>query len=361
MPKVSIIIPVYNEKKFIKNCLSCCINQTLEDIEIIVVDDKSTDNTVEIVKDIMEEDSRIRLIELDKNYRQGYARNIAIEQATADYIMFLDADDLYEKNCVEEMYNKIIGDDADMSICKFATIDDRTGKISYQKYETGNYAYLPEKFHSGFCYKDVDFMDLFNKCNVVWDKIYRKSFLVENNIKFPGGMFCEDDVFSFETIFKAKKVSILNKSLLYYRINRPTSSSMLKDRTTFDCFKMFKMVKENLQREEIFFKLEKAFMYYHIYSFLFFYGNVNKRYKREFFYKMQKELSIYEGFIDDSYNKKNDPCTYNKLYFILKNNFFMYEFKKFLHKYKIPKIKITFVKEDYFIFFFSLFFLGKIM
>ena len=76
-PKVSIIIPVYNARLFIKECLVNCMNQTFEDIEIIVVDDKSTDNTVDLVKAVMREDSRIKLIELDKNYRQGYATRIS--------------------------------------------------------------------------------------------------------------------------------------------------------------------------------------------------------------------------------------------------------------------------------------------
>ncbi len=348
MSKVSIIIPVYNEKKFIKNCLNCCINQTLEDIEIIVVDDKSTDNTVDIVKDIMREDSRIKLIELDKNYRQGYARNVAIEQATSDYIMFLDADDLYEKNCVEEMYNKIIADNADMTVCKFATIDDRTGKISYKKYEAGNYASFSEKFHSGFCYKDIPPVELLEKCNVVWDRIYKKSFLVENDIKFPGGMFCEDDVFALQTAFKANKISVLNKSLIFYRINRPTSSSMLQDRTTFDCFKMYKIVKENIQKQGIYYKIEEGFMHYHVYSFLFFYRRVNKIYKREFFYKMQKELSVYEGFLEDLYNKEVNPDLYKKLHMILKNTFFMFELKKFFNKYKVPKINISLSEEEHY-------------
>ena len=336
MPKVSIIIPVYNAKKFIKECLVNCMTQTLEDIEIIVVDDKSTDNTVELVKAVMREDSRIKLIELDKNYRQGYARNVAIEQSTADYILFLDVDDAFEKNCAEELYNQIIADDADMTVCKFATIDDSTGKVHY-KHEFANYADLPKNLHRGFCYKDVVPLELFDKCNVVWDKIYKKSFLTENNIKFPGGMFCEDDVFSFQAVFKAKKISVLDKSLVFYRINRKDSSSNLKDRTTFDCFKMYKMIKENLMEQCIFFKLENAFMHYHIYSFLFFYRAVNKCYKHEFFNKMQKELSIYGGFIENLYNRENDPDTYEKLYDILKNNYFTYELKGFLNKFKKSK------------------------
>ncbi len=338
MSEVSIIIPVYNAKKFIKECLVNCMNQTFEDIEIIVVDDKSTDNTVEIIKSVMKEDSRIKLIELDKNYRQGYARNIAIEQAQSDYIMFLDVDDAYTNDCVEQLYKKISEDDADMTVCRFATIDHNTGKVA-NEHEFNNYANLPVKLHNGFNWKDCVPLDLFDKCNVVWDKIYKKSFLKEKDIKFPGGMFCEDDVFSFRAIFRAEKVTVLNKSLVYYRINRKDSSSNLKDRTTFDCFAMYKMIKEDLQNQCIFFKLENAFMHYHIFSFLFFYKAVNKIYQKEFFDRMKQELSIYEGFIDDKYNMVSDPGTYKVLNSILKNNHITFEIYRFIEKLKDKNFK----------------------
>ena len=337
-PKVSIIIPVYNAKKFIKECLVNCMNQTFEDIEIIVVDDKSTDNTAELVKAVMREDSRIKFIQLEENHRQGYARNIALEQAEGEYIMYLDVDDAYTNDCVEQMYNKISADDADMTVCKFYTIDHNTGKLEAE-HEFQNYADLPVKLHNGFCYKDCVPLDLFDKCNVVWDKIYKKSFLLENDIKFPGGMFCEDDVFSFRAIFRAKKVTVLNKRLVYYRVNRNTSSSNLKDRTTFDCFNMYKMIKEDMLNQCIFFKYENAFMHYHIFSFMFFYKAVNKCYKMEFFNKMKKELSIYTSFIEDKFNMHQDPVTYNVLAGILNNNYFSFEFHRFIQKMKNKKYK----------------------
>lgn len=332
-PKVSIIIPVYNAKKFIQPCLINCMNQTLEDIEIIVIDDKSTDNTVELVKQIMTEDSRIKLIELEENHRQGYARNVAIEQAQADYILFLDVDDSFTNNCAEEMYKKITEDDADMTVCKFATIDDETGKVAYE-HEFQNYADLPKDLHKGFSYKDCEPIALFDKCNVVWDKIYKKSFILENDIKFPGGMYCEDDVFSFKAIFRAKKITVLDKCLVFYRVNRKTSSSNQKDRTTFDCFKMYEMIKADLLNLCIFFKFQNAFMQYQTYSFMFFYKAVNKKYRKEFFDRMKSELSVYEGFIEDKYNVTQDSETYKLLSSILKNNYYTFQLHRFFQKLK---------------------------
>lgn len=327
MPRVSIIIPVYNAKDFVDDCITNCKSQTMEDIEIIFVDDKSTDNTVEIIKSNMVTDERISLIELDKNYRQGYARNVAVERAESDYIMFLDVDDRYTVDCVEKMYNKILHDNSDMTVCKFYTLDHNNGEI-LKDHEFKNYTDIDEKLHDGFSYEDLKPIEIFNKCNVVWDKIYKKSFLTENNLKFPGGMFCEDDVFSFRAIFRAKKVSVLNEYLVYYRINRSDSSSNLGDRTTFDCFKMYSMIKEDLFSLGLFYRLESGFLIYYVNSFLFFYKSLKRQYKKEFFYKMQKELSAYQGHLENLNNKKNDPILYERLENILKNNYYMYELKQ---------------------------------
>jgi len=330
-PKVAIIIPVYNAKKFMKDCLKNCINQTFEDLEIIVVDDKSTDNTVEIVQSVMKEDDRIRLIQLEENRRQGYARNVAVEQAKADYVMFLDVDDAYRDNCVEEMYNKITADDADMTICKFDTVDDETGLINQNQADLQlytNFAYVDKKYHDGFNYKDLPNSEIFNKANVIWDKIYKKSFLLDNNIKFPAGMFCEDDVFSFTTIFKAKKITVLDKSLIFYRINRVDSSSNLQDRTGFDCFRMYELVRNLLWELNIYYKYQYDFMMFQLYSFLFFYKYVNPKYKKEFFYKMKKELMAYIGVLDCKSYKDRDAYFYDMLEIILKNNYYLFEIKK---------------------------------
>lgn len=330
MPKVSIIIPVYNAKNFIEKCLENCMNQTFKDIEIIVVDDKSTDNTVFLVKSFMEKDNRIKLIELDKNYRQGYARNVAVKKSESDYIMFLDVDDAYENTCVEEMYNKISADDAEMTVCKFYTLEHSTGEV-LKEHEFKNYANISENLYNGFSYKDLVPIDIFNKCNVVWDKIYKKTFLTENDIQFPAGMFCEDDVFSFRAIFRAKKISVLDKYLVYYRVNRSDSSSNLGDKTTFDCFKMYEMIKKDMFQQGLFYKFEDAFLLYYVNSFLFFYKSVHKKFKKEFFEKMQKELLKYQGYLENQQNKINDPILYKRLELILKNNFYIYEIKNFLN------------------------------
>lgn len=331
-PKVSIIIPVYNASKFIQECLENCTGQTMRDIEIIVIDDKSTDNTVEIINDAILKDSRIKLIKLDQNYKQGYARNIGIENSNAEYIMFLDADDKFSPDCVEKMYNKITQDNAEITVCKFFLVENNIDITDKNEDFCTNFASFPEKFHSGYNYKDMeDKIDLFNRRNVVWDKIYKKKFLIENNIKFPKGMFCEDDVFTFRAIFRANKITILNEKLVYYTI-RENSSSKLKDETTFDCFKMYKYLREDLIKLGLFIKLQNEYMRFETYSILHFYDIINKKYKRKFFKRMYEELYQFKYYADTKSNKQADLRTYIILNTILRGNSFTFAVNCYFRK-----------------------------
>ena len=132
--KVSIIIPTYNVEKYITQTLNSVINQTLTDIEIIIIDDKSYDDTLLIVENYALADKRIRLFINSDNYKQGYSRNIGIEKATGDYIFFLDGDDYIQINAIEKLYNKITQDNADITICTWNKVNDRNNKISFNDY-----------------------------------------------------------------------------------------------------------------------------------------------------------------------------------------------------------------------------------
>ena len=108
MAKITIILPVYNVEKYLVQSLESVIHQTLEDIEIICINDSSSDNSLTILEGYSRKDSRIKIINLSKNHGAGYARNIGLKQATGEYIMFLDPDDWYEHNTCELAYNQIL-------------------------------------------------------------------------------------------------------------------------------------------------------------------------------------------------------------------------------------------------------------
>ena len=117
--KVSVIIPVYNAERCVSESVKNCKKQTFEDFEVIFVDDCSTDETVKIIEEEIKGDGRFRLIKLNENRRQGYARNIGLENAIGEYVMFFDVDDEYSPEFIEKMYNKITRDKADITGCKF--------------------------------------------------------------------------------------------------------------------------------------------------------------------------------------------------------------------------------------------------
>ena len=116
MPKVSVIIPVYNVEKYLRECLDSVINQTLKDIEIICINDGSTDGSLAILEEYAAKDNRIKIIDLKENIGVGKARNIAFKEVTAPYVMYLDSDDWYELNACNTAYNQISANNNDMVI-----------------------------------------------------------------------------------------------------------------------------------------------------------------------------------------------------------------------------------------------------
>lgn len=222
MPKVSIIIPVYNAETYLRECLDSVINQTFKDIEIICIDDCSTDNSIDILKEYTEKDNRIKIHVQKENQGQGIARNIALEMATGNYIMFLDPDDWLEITACEEAYNQIVKYDNDF--------------VYFNLYfEKNNCSYVDQarlnKFQQDLGNTHIEFHKLtypFFGYGESWYKIYNRDFLIKNNIKFSQERMAEDLPFYAQVIVNAKDASILNKPLYHYRIHQ--SNTILKPR-----------------------------------------------------------------------------------------------------------------------------------
>ena len=167
-PKISVIIPVYNAETYLLECLDSIVNQTLKDIEIICVNDGSTDNSLSILKEYASKDNRIKIIDKE-NEGQGYARKIGLDNATGEYILFCDNDDYYsELTAFEELYNYIEKVKVDVVIFNF--IESYINRFVYTK----NSIHFPNKKNFTF----IDIKDFFFSNRVVpWSKIYSKQFL----------------------------------------------------------------------------------------------------------------------------------------------------------------------------------------
>lgn len=217
MPKVSIIVPVYNVEKYVKRCLDSLVNQTLEDLEIIIVNDGSTDNSKSILLEYKEKYSaKIKYFEKE-NGGLSDARNFGIPHATGEYIAFLDSDDYVELDIYEKMYNKAKLENSDMVECDFI------------------WEY-PNKKHIdiGIVYDNKKDMLTYGRV-VAWNKLIKRTIIEKYKIEFPKGLRYEDVEYFYKMLPYYNKVSFVKEPLIHY-IQRESSISKVQNERTKEIF-----------------------------------------------------------------------------------------------------------------------------
>ncbi len=225
---VSVIIPVYNAALFLEQCLNSVINQTLKDIEIICVDDGSTDNSVEIVERYMKVDNRIKLFK-QSNKGAGAARNYGLKFAKGKYVHFLDSDDWLDVSAYEKTVNIIEEAQGDICVFLYIRYDNKKNterkvelfKIDSEKYVVTNF----KKEYWHFCNTSV----------VPWNKLYSRNFLNSIGAYFDEIICANDRAFYFQVITAAKKIIKYPEYLIYYRENNDNSLVGKGREKHFDC------------------------------------------------------------------------------------------------------------------------------
>lgn len=209
--KVSVVIPVYNVEKYLRQCLNSVVNQTLTDIEIICINDGSTDGSLEILREYEQKDSRIRLINKE-NEGISAARNQGIELAQGEYISFIDSDDWIEENYLEALYTAAKKYNSDIACSSIIRV---TGKRRRKKlvYKTEEFTVDKDKKN-----------ELTNApiSSYVWNKIYKRKPLLASGVKFPVGRVYEDVIWCIKAIYYLNGVVTVPDAIYYYRKN-PTS------------------------------------------------------------------------------------------------------------------------------------------
>ena len=198
--KISVIIPVYNVEKYLRFCLDKVINQTLKDIEIICVNDGSTDNSLNILKEYQQKDERIKIIDRE-NKGLSATRNDGMRLATGEYIAFLDSDDYVDLDFCEKMYKAAMENNCDIACCNIIRFNEKSkkamvkhNKVKVEKRPRNKYklAKIPEH-------------------NYVWNKIYNRKKIIALDLFFEEGVSYEDVMFSHKTIFYLNKIVLFQK------------------------------------------------------------------------------------------------------------------------------------------------------
>ncbi len=235
MCNVSVIVPVYNGEKYLKECLESILNQTLNDIEIICVNDGSTDSTANILKKFSSKDNRIKILSIE-NHGQGFARNLALNEVSGEYIAFVDADDWIDSNSLELLFSKAKNDNLDLLF--FQMINYIESSKNFVETDLYNHQCFEDNgITEGMVFNLNDVRDFLFEIPVgPVSKLYKKEFLESNRLKFPEGMFFEDNAFFYNVLFKCDRAGFLKKRL-YFRRRHEYSVTQTFDESKFDIVK----------------------------------------------------------------------------------------------------------------------------
>lgn len=245
MPKLSVIVPVYNVETYVEKCLRTLVEQTLEDIEIIVVNDGSTDNSKETVQKIAKQfPNKIVYVEKE-NGGLSDARNYGMPYAKGEYIAFLDADDYIEKDAYQKMYELAKKEDSDMVECDF-----------YWEYPNKQKKDIGEIYHNK--------KEMLEKIRVVaWNKLIKKEVLEKAKVTFPKGYRYEDVEFTYKLIPFIEKVSFLKEPCIHY-IQREGSISNSQNERTKEIFQVLDHVIKDYQEKGIYEEYKKELEYVYV-------------------------------------------------------------------------------------------------
>jgi len=261
LPKVSVIMPIYNVEPYLRQCLDSVVNQTLKEIEIICVDDGSTDASLDILKEYAEKDKRITVI-TQKNLYAGVARNAGLSQAKGEYLSFLDSDDFFEPNMLEEMYEKAKSDNSDIVICAWESYNTLTNeKVKEFK--------IKEKYEKMSPFKPFKIRNrLLDICKPnPWTKLFNRKFFIENNLTFENCICCNDLTCVCLAMCLANKISILNKIFVHYRICQKNNLTSNRNANFDAVLHALNQLENKLKKLKIYDTFKKTFISKAIISF----------------------------------------------------------------------------------------------
>ena len=258
-PQISVIIPIYNCEKYIKECLSSLIKQTFKNFEIICINDGSNDDTLKILKKFEAKDERI-IIFNQNNSGPGIARNVGMKKSKGEYLMFLDSDDIFKKTMLEELYIKIKENDSDVVICNSQNFEKKKWwKKFYEKNYLINDNIIKQKTFSSLDI-EKDFFNLFIWWP--WDKLFKRKYIENLGIEYQNLKSSEDLFFVAASVIAAKKISYLDKILINHRIGIKNSVSNSRQKSWDNFYFALKKLKKFIKEKGLYKRFKQDFINY---------------------------------------------------------------------------------------------------
>ena len=255
--KVSVVMPIYNAGDYLTRAIGDVLSQTLSELELICVNDGSTDNSLSIVKSFMKKDQRIKLIN-EKNAGTSVARNVGLEAASGQYIIFLDADDFYEKNLLKLLYEAAEKDNLDVAVAKFDIYNDNQNKFSLPMEEPHSGIFVDNSVSSKNEYPDFI---LSSTTGYVWNKLFRTTFVKNMEISFDPELYVFEDVlFVCSALALAERVAKIDDILIHHRVYSEQSRARLFRKYYSQVPVVYKKLKDFLMQRGLYIPLKRGYL-----------------------------------------------------------------------------------------------------
>ena len=317
MPKISVVVPIFNVAKYLPQCLESLINQTLKEIEIICVNDGSTDNSLDIINQFAEKDHRIKVISTE-NFGYGHAMNTGFAAASGDYVGILESDDFTASNMYEALYQTAVFNNADIV------------KSNYWDYRNGNKelvkSLLEGPYNKVFCPRQ-EAMELFACNSSIWSAIYKREFIVKNAIKFnetPGASY-QDTSFNFIALACAERMVLKEDAYICYRRDNE-ASSVNSGKKVYCVFDEYNFIEEYLSsRDNLHSEVKYLLPALGWNTYRWNYGRIAMEFKYEFLKKMIEYFynAFEEGKINPTYWLNKDQLK-EAMHILADRNTFLY-------------------------------------
>lgn len=294
MPKVSVILPIYNVQDYLRQCLDSVVSQSLEDLEILCVDDGSTDNSLEIIREYAARDSRIVVI-TGPNGGYGKAMNKGLDRATGEYVGIVEPDDYVDSDMFRDLYQIARENDLDLvkaDFYRFTHDADGCEQLSYELLDRTRSRY-GELLHPAQDPSCIRFT-----LNT-WSGIYRRAFLEEYHIRHqetPGASF-QDNGFFFQTFVHAQRAMIVNHP--YYRNRRDNPNSSVKSKAKVYCMNIeYDFIRDLLMQEpQLWQRFQYMYWWKKYHNYWFTYHRIDRAYQEEYLERMRQEFKRAEMLV----------------------------------------------------------------